>query len=94
MAQDGQLDAVCGLEYACQAMATHAALLAQSESRVGYVAVVRDMICNAGRLDDLTDDLDISAERVMGEASRVIYRFAVHHRGDAIVCGRAAVVLA
>ena len=94
MAQDGRLDAVCGLEYACQAMAAHGALLASSRSAVGYVAVVRDMALHVGRLDDLPGALDITAIRLMGEGARVIYRFSVHSDGRELVSGRVAVVLA
>jgi len=73
----GQLPAVCGIEYAAQAMAVHGGLAggARARPRAGYLASVRDMACRRERLDDLAGDLVVEAERMMGDGARVIYEF-------------------
>ena len=90
-----QLDAVCGIEYAAQAMAVHGGLAASGGARpkAGYLASVRDVVCRVARLDDLSGDLIVEAERLMGDASRVVYRFTVWVGPTEVIGGRAAVVL-
>ena len=90
-----QLPALCGIEYAAQAMAVHGRLSAAvgETPRAGYLASVRDVVCLARRLDDLEHDLVIDVERLAGEESRVLYRFALSAGGTQIMSGRAAVVL-
>lgn len=90
-----RLLALCGIEYAAQAMAVHGAWDAQFDSkpRAGYLAAVRDVTCHTERLDDLNDDLIIDAERIMGDAARVIYQFSIHAGTAKIMSGRATVVL-
>lgn len=91
----GQLPALCGIEYAAQAMAIHGRLAGTLEAapRAGYLASLREVVCRAGRLDDLEGDLVVGAERLMGEESRVIYRFEVRVGETDVLRGRAAVVL-
>jgi predicted hotdog family 3-hydroxylacyl-ACP dehydratase len=95
MRSGGQLRALCGIEYAAQAMAVHGRLAGKVGARpqVGYLASLRDVICTEDRLDDLEGDLVVDAERVMGEDTRVIYRFSVHVGKIEVLSGRAAVVL-
>ncbi len=94
MARNGVLAAVCGVEYAAQAMAVHGALTGGGDRpRVGYLASVRDVECAVARLDQLDGELKITAEQLHGEAGRVIYGFALTCAGRDIVSGRAAVVL-
>ncbi len=90
-----ELSALCGIEYAAQAMAVHGAWDAQFDSkpRAGYLAAVRDVTCHTMRLDNLSDDLVIEAERIMGDAARVIYQFSIHAGTAKIMSGRATVVL-
>jgi len=87
--------ALCGIEYAAQAMAVHGAWVAKSGSkpRAGYLAAVRDVACGTLRLDNLCDDLIVDVERVMGDEARVIYRFSIHAGATEIMSGRATVVL-
>jgi predicted hotdog family 3-hydroxylacyl-ACP dehydratase len=87
--------ALCGIEYAAQAMAVHGAWDAKFDRkpRAGYLAALRDVTCHTMRLDDLDDDLIIVAEKVMGDDSRVIYQFDIHAGADKIMSGRATVVL-
>ncbi|MBW8078293.1 MAG: hydroxymyristoyl-ACP dehydratase [Gallionella sp.] len=90
-----ELSALCGIEYAAQVMAVHGAWDTQLDSkpRAGYLAAVRDVTCHTMRLDNLNDDLVIEAERIMGDAARVIYQFSIHAGTAKIMSGRATVVL-
>ena len=90
-----ELPALCGIEYAAQAMAVHGAWDARPDTkpRAGYLAAVRDVTCHTMRLDNLNDDLIIEAERIMGDAARVIYQFSIHAGAAKIMSGRATVVL-
>ncbi len=89
------LPALCGIEYAAQAMAVHGAWDAKFDRkpRAGYLAALRDVTCCAMRLDDLADDLVIDAEKVMGDDARVIYQFDIQAGNTRIMSGRATVVL-
>jgi predicted hotdog family 3-hydroxylacyl-ACP dehydratase len=94
MARHGRLEAVCGVEYAAQAMAVHGALTGSGDAppRLGYLASLRDVTCHVARLD-LLDDLMIEAELLLAQSGRVIYRFTLRSDGQDILSGRAAVVL-
>lgn len=98
-AQD-RLAAVCGIEYAAQAMAVHGALLAEAAQgdgaqrpRLGYLASVRKLVLHVERLDDIEAPLEVAAERVSGEAATVLYAFTVSAAGRPLLSGRAAVIL-
>jgi predicted hotdog family 3-hydroxylacyl-ACP dehydratase len=92
---DGRLSALCGIEYAAQAMAIHGALAGNVLKRpqLGYLASLREVRCSRARLDDLEGDLIVEAERMMGEESHVIYGFEVRVGDVEVLRGRAAVVL-
>ena len=86
--------ALCGIEYAAQAMALHGRLTVQAATpKAGYLASVRDLACRVGRLDDLQHDLVIEAQRLMGDDERVVYGFSISADGVRLLEGRAAVVL-
>lgn len=87
--------ALCGIEYAAQAMAVHGAWDAKFDKkpRAGYLAALRDVACDRMRLDDVNDDLIIEAEKLMGDEARVIYQFSIQAGTDRIISGRATVVL-
>lgn len=89
------LAAICGIEFAAQAMAVHGRLAAEVDAapRAGYLASLRDVVCSEARLDLLEGELVIDAERLMGDERQAIYRFAVGCAGRDIVSGRAAVLL-
>jgi predicted hotdog family 3-hydroxylacyl-ACP dehydratase len=90
----GCLAAVCGVEYAAQAMAVHGGLASSGKRpAAGYLASVRDLTCQVGRLDDVAEDLIIEAEKLMGEGSSVIYGFIVRSGDRVLLSGRAAVVI-
>lgn len=95
----GRLAAVCGVEYAAQAMAVHGALHAVRDGsmagrpRVGYLASVRNVEAHIDRLDTLDAALVIEAERVSGDASTILYGFTVRGNDRVLLTGRAAVML-
>jgi predicted hotdog family 3-hydroxylacyl-ACP dehydratase len=91
-----QLAAVHGVEYAAQAMALHGALLGGAEapaSRPGYIGAVRALELHARRLDDIAEDLTIHAERLVGDASHVLYAFSIRAGERLLVAGRISVAL-
>jgi len=90
-----QLSALCGIEYAAQAMAIHGKLAGNiaDKPRSGYLASVREVICYKSRLDDLEGDLIVAAQRLIGEENHVIYSFEVGVGEIEVLRGRAAVVL-
>ncbi len=95
MRSGDELLALCGIEYAAQAMAVHGAWDAKFDKkpRAGYLAALRDVSCHTMRLDNLNDDLIIEAEKLMGDEARVIYQFSIHAGEAKIMSGRATVVL-
>lgn len=95
MRAGGQLPAVCGIEYAVQAMAVHGGLagVGGGKPKAGYLASLRDVACRKNRLDDLEGDLIVDAEKLMGDESRVIYQFTLRVGEAEVLSGRATVVL-
>ena len=93
--RNGQLSAMCGVEYAAQAMAIHGALTASGSHspRVGYLASLRAVTVHADRLDRLQGSLTVEAERLHGDADRAIYQFTLRHADRIVLSGRAAVAL-
>jgi predicted hotdog family 3-hydroxylacyl-ACP dehydratase len=92
---DGCLPALCGIEYAAQAMAVHGGLSAsrRGRPRAGYLASLRDVECRRDRLDDLDGDLVVEARQEASDGSRVIYSFTLRVGAVEVLSGRAAVVL-
>ena len=95
----GQLPALCGIEYAAQAMAVHGGLMRQQEGKMrsrprsGYLASLRDVVCHRERMDDLEGSLFVEAVKVLGDEDQVIYEFRLWVGEVEILSGRAAVVL-
>lgn len=90
----GRLAALCGVEYASQAMAVHGGLTGGGKRpAAGYLASLRDLACHVERLDDVADDLIVDAENLTGEGSRVIYAFSITAGGRDLLKGRAAAVI-
>jgi predicted hotdog family 3-hydroxylacyl-ACP dehydratase len=94
-----RLAAVCGIEYAAQAMAVHGALIAsriisstQSATVAGYLASVRNVALYADRLDDIEEDLVATAELVTGDEHTVLYDFTVSTGERVLLAGRATIV--
>ncbi|HUP95751.1 MAG TPA: hydroxymyristoyl-ACP dehydratase [Burkholderiales bacterium] len=91
----GQLPALCGIEYAAQAMAAHGGLAGTVRGKpgTGYLASLRNVACNDERLDQREGDLVVEAERLMGDETRVIYQFRLRVGEFEVLNGRATVVL-
>jgi predicted hotdog family 3-hydroxylacyl-ACP dehydratase len=90
----GVLRAICGIEYAAQAMALHGALLRGSgPARAGYLISVRDVHCGAATLDACPGPLEITAERTAVNGNHVAYAFRIVASGTLLLQGRATVVL-
>jgi predicted hotdog family 3-hydroxylacyl-ACP dehydratase len=95
LASAGDLDALCGIEYAAQAMAVHGALTAAAGRRpaAGYLASVREVICHIARLNALAHDLEVMATRLAGDGTTALYAFSLTSGSMPILSGRATVVL-
>ena len=93
LASGGQLDCICGIEYAAQAMAVHGGLIAGRRPEAGYLASVRDVTCHAGRLDLSREDIEVTATLLAADAAGAIYGFILRHGKVTILEGRAAVVI-
>ncbi|GAA0571460.1 hypothetical protein GCM10009416_07600 [Craurococcus roseus] len=93
--RDGRLPAVCGVEYALQAMALHGALAAGGTAQpMGYLSSLRDVsLGGAERLDTLAGPLGIRARALAAETGGFIYRFEVENRGRILLAGQAAIIL-
>lgn len=92
---EGCLGIANGLEYAAQAMAVHGALLAGDDKRpaAGFLTSVRGAQWHRQRLDDLEGELTVSAERLSGNESTILYEFSLHCAGTLLLSGRASVML-
>jgi predicted hotdog family 3-hydroxylacyl-ACP dehydratase len=94
--ENGVLHAVCGVEYAAQAMAVHGTLLSgQSDKppRGGRLASVRSVELSASRLDDVDGELEVSATQLMGDENSMVYEFTVTAAARTLLTGKATVVL-
>lgn len=94
--RDNQLEAICGLEYAAQAMAVHVGLLEQGKDRrltVGYLGAAKSLVLRATRLDDVKGDLTVQATRLVGEVGSFIYAFRVSVERQGLLDGRASIFL-
>jgi predicted hotdog family 3-hydroxylacyl-ACP dehydratase len=91
---EGQLGAVCGIEYAAQTMAVHGALIASATGTAapsGLLASVRGVRLNVDRLDVFEGDLVTSVKLVAGDESTALYEFSVSADDVELLSGRAAV---
>ena len=90
----GVLPSICAVEYAAQAMAVHGALLGSRSAHPGVLAGLRDVTLHVQRLDDIDEDLIITAEKLWAEDTRLLYAFTVCAGKNEIVAGRATVIIA
>lgn len=91
-----RLGAVCGIEYAAQAMAVHGALLAPPGSiraRAGYLVSVRGTQLHVPRLDDIVADLLVEATCITRSENNILYQFSISAAGHLLLDGRVAVIL-
>lgn len=98
----GRLHAVCGLEYAAQAMAVHGSLINDAGSghspenppgkpKVGFLASVRELKMHVERLDKVAADLRIKVQRLNHIEGISVYGFEVAAGDRLLISGRAAV---
>jgi predicted hotdog family 3-hydroxylacyl-ACP dehydratase len=90
--EGGVLPALCGVEYAAQAMAVHGSIHNKNGIRSGMLAALRDVELAVERLDDIAADLVIEAHCLLNESGRLLYRFKVSANDRELVQGRAIVV--
>jgi len=95
LAHNGRVRALCGIEFAAQAMAVHGGLtgLVGQRPRAGLLVSVRDVVANVEYLSDYSIDMQIAAEQLMSEKSSVCYSFTLHAGEIELLRGRATVVL-
>ena len=94
--ENGLLHAICGVEYAAQAMAIHGTLLSgqgDKPPRGGRLAGVRSLDLKVHRLDDIKADLEINATQIMGDENTMVYEFTVGVAGLNLLEGKATVIL-
>lgn len=93
--RDGRLASLHLLEYAAQATAVHGGLMAGAEAPPAppkYLAAARDVDLRVARLDGVTADLCIDAERLLTLGDSVLYRFRVSADGSLLAAGRLSIV--
>ncbi len=95
--RDNQLEAICGLEYAAQAMAVHVGLLEEEgekqKTAVGYLGAVKNLTLQASRLDNVKEALTIHATRLVGQVGSFIYIFRVSVGRQELLDGRVSIFL-
>ena len=92
---DGRLRAVHLCEYGAQAMAVHGGLSAQAAGRAaqpGFLVSLRDVKLNVDFIDQLSGELQVSAQRLLESASSWQYSFEVKHGEETLATGRAAII--
>ena len=67
--------------------------MAPWEKPPSTVAAVRDVVLSVERLDDIVDDLEVTARRLIGDSDRLLYEFEVRTGARELLRGRAVVVL-
>lgn len=91
------LAAICGVEYAAQAVAVHGVLLAGDRGLPppsgGYLASLRHVSLYAERLDECPQPLLIEALRFGGDQYMLLYDFVVRAGGRCLLEGRLSVVV-
>jgi len=92
--RDGALPAICGVEYALQAMALHGALQEGGPQGVGFLAGLTGVSLATERLDTITGPLRVTATALSRESRGFIYGFRLEGAGRTLVTGRGTVVLA
>ena len=94
---DGRLPALCGVEYAAQAMAVHGGLrgsVTGVKPKPGMLVSLRAVKFTRDYIEDLPGDLQVEAVCLQADAGSLQYSFVVRHGETLLAEGRAAVVLA
>lgn len=93
---DGQLRAIHLCEYGAQAMAVHGGLRARERGGAvtpGVLVALRDVQLHVDRIDTLPGALQASAQVLVEAEGSQQYAFRIHHDGQLLAEGRAAVML-
>lgn len=95
LSQHGKLRALCGIEFAAQAMAIHGGLTGAvgQRPRAGLLVSVRDVESHVTHLSDYSAHLDIQAQQLMSAGNSVTYSFRIHAGSRELLNGRAMVLL-
>ncbi len=94
LGRGNRLEALCGLEYAAQAMAVHAGLVRtpkEAQPVGGYLGGVRDLKLEVQHLDEVDCHLDIAATHLIGSKTSSLYSFSVAAGGMDLLHGRASI---
>ena len=91
---EGGIGAVCGVEFAAQAMAVHGRLAANLDGlpKPGLLASVRDLRLRVAFLDEIAEELVIDATLLMSDGHTATYSFTLSAARSELACGRATVV--
>jgi predicted hotdog family 3-hydroxylacyl-ACP dehydratase len=88
------LPAVCGIEYAAQAIAIHGALCSgESRSQNGLLASVREVTINVQSLNNVLGNLTIRAEKLPSYGNAWVYAFAVCSDCEELLRGQLSVFM-
>jgi len=93
----GRLGALCGLEYAAQAVAVHGGLsaaAAQTRAKPGLLAGTREIRLAVERLDDIGSDLIVRAEQLIAGGDALLYAFALSADEKILLEGRLSIFFA
>ena len=91
--RDGVLPAVCGLEYALQAMALHGALTDGAAQGRGFLAGLSGVAMAVERLDEVVGDLLVTATALARESRGFISGLEVAGDGRLLLSGSETIVL-
>jgi len=89
------LAAVNLIEYGAQCMAIHGGLQARERGESlgqGYLVSVRNVILNIERIDELENNIHITASQIMANAGSMMYEFSASHNDSALAQGRVTVM--
>jgi predicted hotdog family 3-hydroxylacyl-ACP dehydratase len=95
MRRDGVLPAVCGVEYAAQAMGLHGRLVSANHAKpaAGFLVSLRDLTLHAEHFDDVEATLTIHVRRLASNADSVMCEFDVSAADRRLLSGRATLLL-
>ena len=83
-------------EYGAQAMAVHGALSARAAggaAKPGFLVSLRGVRLKVATIEQLTDELDVFAEKLLQSETSWQYGFRIEHAGQLLAEGRAAVMV-
>lgn len=96
--QAGELSVYAGVEYAAQAMAAHARLVAEKPAgetpRRGFIAVASKLKASVGTLDEIVASLIIEAQVVAQTSDSSLYEFTLYAADTPLLSGQLTAVLA